>query len=165
MFKESNLNGAKGALTHIDFKIKLRMSMKILLLAEISSINAYTNGSRLTTSSINLNLKLMFCKHLPLLPEFSCTLLLNQSLKIHLIHLIRLRNHVYTVLHSCDTMSWIYAHTCIHTCVCAPIHVCACVCVCMYIYICMFAPTHTRTYMHTHTHTHTHIYTHIYVAR
>ena len=69
----------------------------------------------------------------------------------------------------CDTMSWIYAHTCIHTCVCAPIPVCACVCVCvcvfvcMYIYICVCAPTHTRTYMHAHTHAHT--YTHIYMWR
>ena len=57
----------------------------------------------------------------------------------------------------CDTMSWIYAHICIHTCVCvcAPIRVC--VCVCIYIYIrphtcvCTHTPhtrTHARTYIH-----------------
>ena len=49
----------------------------------------------------------------------------------------------------CDTMSWIYAHTFIRTCVCVPIHVC----VCVYIYI----------YIYTHAHPHT--YTHIYVTR
>ena len=51
----------------------------------------------------------------------------------------------------CDTMSWIYAHTCIHTCVCAPI--CVCVCVCVYIHIRPRAGvcTHTRLYKHIHT--------------
>ena len=57
-------------------------------------------------------------------------------------------------LTSCDTMSWIYAHICIHTCVCAPTHVCMCVC----IYI------RPRTCVCTHTHTYTHIYTHIYMC-
>ena len=40
----------------------------------------------------------------------------------------------------CDTMSWIYGHTYIHTCKYAPIHVC----VCGYIY----TPTHM--FVHTH---------------
>ena len=61
---------------------------------------------------------------------------------------------------SCDTMSCIYAHTCIHTCVCAPISVCVCVCVYIYIYIygCVRPRTHAPTCTHTHTHTYTHIY-------
>ena len=66
----------------------------------------------------------------------------------------------------CDTMSWIYAHICIHTCVCACTHTCVRVYVCMYIYICIYAHaqvcvcahTHTHTHLHTHTHTYTHIY-------
>ena len=49
-----------------------------------------------------------------------------------------------------DTMSWIYAHTCIHTCVSGPILVC--VCIYIYIYI------RPRTCVCTHTHTHTHTY-------
>ena len=56
----------------------------------------------------------------------------------------------------CDTMSWIYAHICIHTCVCAPIRVC--VCVCIYIYMPTHMCVHTHT-PHTHARTHAHIYT------
>ena len=55
---------------------------------------------------------------------------------------------------ACDTMSRIYAHTCIHTCACAPIHVCMCV----YVYTPMHMCVHTHAHLHTHTHTHTHIY-------
>ena len=56
----------------------------------------------------------------------------------------------------CDTMSWIYAHTCTHTCVCAPIHVC----VCVYIY----TPTHMCAHTHTHTPTYTHAHIHTYIC-
>ena len=55
---------------------------------------------------------------------------------------------------SCDTISWIYTHTCIHTCVCALIHVCVCVCVCVYIYIYIYTSTCMCVYAHTHTYTH-----------
>ena len=51
----------------------------------------------------------------------------------------------------CDTMSWIYAHTCIHTCVCVHPYMCACA----YIYIYM-------RHVDVCTHTHTHIYTYMW---
>ena len=56
----------------------------------------------------------------------------------------------------CDTMSWIYAHICIHTCVCAPIPVC--VCVYVYMYMCVCAHAHTHLHACTRTRTYTHIY-------
>ena len=60
------------------------------------------------------------------------------------------------LLYSCDTMSWIYAHICIHTCVCAPIPVC--VCVYVYMYMCVCAHAHTHLHACTRTRTYTHIY-------
>ena len=55
---------------------------------------------------------------------------------------------------NCDTMSWIYAHTCIY--------MCACVCVCIYIYI--YANTHVCAHTHTPTHTYTRTYIHTYIC-
>ena len=55
----------------------------------------------------------------------------------------------------CDTMSWIYAHTCIHTCVCVHLYMCACVYIYIYTPTHMCVHTHTPTYTHTHTHIHT----------
>ena len=51
----------------------------------------------------------------------------------------------------CDTMCWIYTHTCIHTCVCVHPYMCACVCIYM----------RPRTCVCTHTYTHIHIHTYI----
>ena len=66
---------------------------------------------------------------------------------------------VANVADFCDTMSWIYTHTCIHTCVCVCTH--TCVRVCMHIYIYIYA--HAHVCAHAHIHTATHTYTHIYM--
>ena len=54
----------------------------------------------------------------------------------------------------CDTMSSIYAHICIHPCVCTH----TCVRVCVYIYIYIYARAHVCVHTHTHTHIHTYTY-------
>ena len=77
----------------------------------------------------------------------------NESELETLIQAVRIYNQDIVM---CDTMSWIYAHTCIHTCVCAPIHVCMCI----YIY----TPTHMCVHTYTHTYIHTYIYTHTYIC-
>ena len=90
------------------------------------------------------------------------------------IHVDRLREGAAEVgelfyhlqlLSLCDTMSWIYAHTCIHTCVCVHPYKCVCMYIYIYIYVRIYTPTHMCVHTHTHTYIHTHIYTHIYVAR
>ena len=116
--------------------------------------------------SLSISLVSMWCIHTIILIQLQlgkkkfCFILSNR-LDFYMINNQSITFHAFTkrmltplsvdeMLMRCDTMSWIYAHTCIHTCVCAPIHVC----VCVYIYI--YTPTHMC--VHTHTHTHTYVY-------